>query len=226
MSDKKPMPSNLTLVLMSMVIHPDLKKDFKVELAPLVGKFKLGKKIVGIKYGKEIKKGRLKKTTQGFYNCIQFTIELKPGREVSAKLYNDLVVHIAGLRGAHEAYLAVKILYSKIHKIGMIPGLPLDIRFKKGEIILMNSGYNSNILINRSKLLEVCTKKYKHTTVFDPNSYSGVKLYPSGKMAILIFRTGKIIVTGERSMQRLIDGYILIEKILRDNYNEIVDQSD
>ena len=226
MSDKKPMPSNLKLVLMSMVLHPDLKKDFKVDLGPLVQKFKLGKKIVGIKYGKDIKKGKVKKTTQGFYNSITFTIQLKPKREVSAKLCNDLVVHIAGLRGAHEAAMAARILYSKIHKKGMIPDLPLDIRFKKTEIILMNSGYSSNMLINRAKLVEICTKKYKHTTVFDPNSYSGVKLYPADKMAILIFRTGKIIVTGERSMPRLIDGYILIEKILRDNYNEIVDKSD
>jgi hypothetical protein len=225
MSSKKPMPSNLTLVLMSRVLHPDLKPGFKIDLAQIVRKFKLGKRIIGIKYGKDIKLGKVNKSTQGFYNSITFTVQVKPGREVSAKLCNDLVVHISGLRGAHEAELAARILYSKIYKKGMIPNLPLEIKFKKAEIILMNSGYNSNILINRAKLVDICTKRYKHTTVFDPNSYSGVKLY-IGEMAILIFRTGKIIVTGERSMNRLIDGYILIEKILRDNYNEIIDRSD
>lgn len=223
-SNAKPLPSNLTLVLMSLVLHPDLKPGFKVDLAQIVGKFKLGKKIIGIKYRKDIKLGKVNKLTQGFYNSITFTVKVKENREVSAKLCNDLVVHIAGLRGAHEAEQAARILYAKIYKKGMIPGLPLEITFKKVVPIMMNSGYNSNIHINRSKLVDILFKQYKHTTVFDPNSYSGVKLY-IGDMAILIFRTGKIIVTGERSMNRLIDGYILIEKILRNNYAEIIDKN-
>lgn len=222
MSSKKPLPSNLTLVLMSLVLYPDLEPDFKINLAQIVDKFKLGKKIIGIKYGKDIKLGKVNKLTQGFYNCITFTVQLKHGREVCAKLSNDLVLHISGLRGAHEAELAARILYDKIYKKGMVPEVPLEIKFKNAEIILMNSGYNSNIQINRSKLVDILFRRYKHTAVFDPNSYSGVKLY-IGDMAILIFRTGKIIVTGVRSMNRLIDGYILIEKILRDNYQEIVD---
>jgi hypothetical protein len=216
----KPLPSNLKLVLMSQVLYPDIKPGFKIDLKEVVKHFKLGKKIIGIKYGKEIKLGKVNKLTQGFYNSITFTILLKPKREICAKLSNDLVVHISGLRGAYDAEVAARILYSKLYKMKI--SLPLHIRFKNIETILMNSGYNSNMIINRSKLVEILIKKYKHTAIFDSNSYSGVKLY-LGDMAILIFRTGKIIVTGERSMIRLIEGYYLIEKILRDNYTEIIE---
>ena len=178
------------------------------------------------KYGKILKKGDVKKNTQGFYNSITFNIKLKNGRKVSAKLCNDLVVHIAGLRGLHEAYLTAKILYSKIIKKDMLPDVAnIGLRPVSHEIILMNSGYNSNIKIDRIKLVEVCMKKCKYTAFFTPGTYSGVKIYPEGDLAILVFRTGKVIVTGARDMRKLIDGYILIEKILRDNYTDIIEDT-
>lgn len=206
---------------MSAVIKPNV--TCKIELPPLLPKFKLTKTITGIKYGKDYKKGDVKKTTQGFYNSITFNVKLKNGRKVSAKLCNDLVVHIAGLRGLHEAYLTAKILYEKIIKKDMLPGVVnISLQPASHEIILMNSGYNSNINIDRIKLMEVCMKKCKYTSFFTPGTYSGVKIYPGGNLAILVFRTGKVIVTGARNMKKLKDGYFLIEKILRDYYTDIV----
>jgi hypothetical protein len=210
---------------MSAVIKPNIK--CKVELPPLVEKFKLTKTITGIKYGKKYKKGDVNNNTQGFYNSITFNIKLKNNRKVSAKLCNDLVVHIAGLRGLHEAYLVAKLLYSKIIKKDMLSEIVKvdSLRPISHEIILMNSGYNANITIDRIKLVEICMKKYKYTSFFTPGTYSGVKIYPEGNLAILVFRTGKIIVTGSRNMKKLIDGYFLIEKILQDNYLEIIENN-
>lgn len=221
---KKPLCSNLELVLMSVFIRPNLV--CKVELMPLVRKFKLTKTITGIKYGKEFKKGDVNTTKQGFYNCITFNVQMKPGRKVSTKLYNDLVVHMAGLKGLHEAYLVAKMLYEKLVKNDMLPGIAtINLRPSGHEIILMNSGYSSNIKIDRIKLVEVCMKKCKpkYTAFFNPATYSGVKIYPGGDLAILVFRTGKIIVTGARDLKKLIGGYILIEKILRDYYTDVIE---
>jgi hypothetical protein len=220
--EKKLLSSNLGLVLMSVVITPNF--HCKIELLPLLKLFKLTKTIIGIKYGKDYKKGKVKSTTQGFYNSITFTITLKNGREASVKLCNDLVVHISGLKSLHEAYLIANLLYEKIIKKNMLPNLlPIDFRPIKHDIILMNSGYNANIKIDRKQLTKVCMEKCKYTAFFTPNSYSGVKIYPAKDLAILVFRTGKAIVTGARSMKRLIDGYFLIEKVFRKYYELIVE---
>lgn len=221
MSDRKPLGSNLRLVLMSVILHPNLPDSFKINLAPLVAKFKLTKTITGKKFGKDIKEGDVKITKQSYYNCIQFTIRPKPSRRVAVKLFNNLVIHAAGLKSMYEADRIAQILYYKIIKHNMIPELKHDIAIDKHEIILMNSGFNANTLIDRKKMTKICTEKLKMTAFFVPNSYSGVKFYPEDDITLLIFRTGKISVTGARSFRRLLDGYFLMEKILRKYYNEI-----
>ena len=114
-----------------------------------------------------------------------------------------------------------------------LPFIPLsseeEIQFEKINIEMINSDFNVFFFINQTKLADILRDDpYNLFVKFNPSSYPGVnvKYYcktgpPNRKASILIFRTGKIIITGKIDHEQLKETYDFINGFLREHYSEI-----
>lgn len=107
------------------------------------------------------------------------------------------------------------------------------------KIGLVNAHFSTNFDINREELQKILKTKYKLKTSFDPLKYQGVNVKFSideknkgvckcvGKckcISILIFRTGKIIITGSKDLTLTIKAYEFINEVFKDNFENILDK--
>ena len=119
------------------------------------------------------------------------------------------------------------------------------------KIELINSDFSTNFLINNTKLYKIVKNKYKAFSSYEPNDYPGVKNKffwnaenikqnrPHGKcycepkcikrgkksictqITISVFQSGSVIITGAKSIQQVRDAYKYINKIFKDNFDDI-----
>ena len=119
------------------------------------------------------------------------------------------------------------------------------------KIELINSDFSTNFLINNTKLYKIVKNKYKAFSSYEPNDYPGVKNKffwnvenveqnrPQGKcqcepkcikrgkkslctqITISVFQSGSVIITGAKSIQQVRDAYTYINKIFKDNFDDI-----
>jgi len=124
-------------------------------------------------------------------------------------------------------------------------------KLNKTKIELINSDFSTNFLINNTKLYKIVKNKYKAFSSYEPNDYPGVKnkffwnadnikldrtqgkcfcepkCIKRGKkslctqITISVFQSGSVIITGAKSIQQVRDAYAYINKIFKDNFDDI-----
>lgn len=112
-----------------------------------------------------------------------------------------------------------------------LPFIPLtsfeDLEIKNVNVEMINSDFNVHFYINQNVLANLLRNDpYNMFVKFNPSSYPGVnikydcKLEPVGNnSSILVFRTGRIIITGKINMDQLKESYNFINGILKKHYD-------
>jgi TATA-box binding protein (TBP) (component of TFIID and TFIIIB) len=142
----------------------------------------------------------------------------------------------------HSRYGIYKKIYKPIHFTNpieyyaetindkaVLPFIPIERRNSIDiidvEIAMINSDFQTNFNINQPILTSILQQTYDLFVKYDPISYPGVNVKYKND-TILIFRTGKVIITGAKSYKEIEEGYRFINQVFQKHYNTIWAESD
>jgi len=190
-----------------------------------------------------------KKKKKVFYNQCTLIIECdnKCGcvsdclcdkyKRVNLKLFLNGKIQMTGCKSIEHAKCAIDKLSVELKKekysLNEITGKfikkdiidNLDFEMTEPRIELINSVFHTGLNINREYLHTTLVNKYNIYATFQPCIYVGInsKFISSTniKVTVLIFQTGKIIITGAKTLQDIDESYIFINKVLLENLNDL-----
>ena len=176
-------------------------------------------------------------------------------RPVNIKLFSNGSVSMTGCLYNEDGYDAVGVLIDELKKTPEVFFNDIDnINIMGYKITMINSDYKLNFKVNRinlfNKLLDTGL-----FVMYDPETYPGVKIYYSWnlfnnenngickckgkcngkgngsgegqckKVTVAIFQSGSVIITGARSEIQINHVYDKINKIIKENYTDIIKYS-
>lgn len=196
-------------------------------------------------YSKKLdKKPRKQKKRVTFYN--QSTIHIyNNGKIVNVKLFNNGKVQMTGLKYEKqglEVLDIVKDIFMRNYDLEFLDKKTLNI--ENYDIVLINSDFDIKYSVNREILHREIINKGLYSS-YEPCMYPGVniKYYFNNnndkcgickctekcngkgrgcgngqckRVTIAVFASGKIIITGGRSIEQLVDSYDFIKGVLSD----------
>ena len=215
----------------------------KLNLEKLFELFPIDNTFVGIKFNEKTKgnvhnKKVKKQGTKSFYNCLTIILKLKE-RFVKPKIFCSGSVHIPGCKNTDEGPLILQMILNKF--FSDIP----DSTFKKNigdsdefdpEIRIEDTMYTIQYKvkissINRTKIAALIRQKYKVFALYRPQRYPGVRVYyysndttgpvKRRKVTIIIQNSGIISIKGANTVDKYIEAYHFINKIIEENKDEI-----
>lgn len=199
---------------------------------------------------KDILSYRTKKKS-AFYNCFVLIMRVLHNdvfKEIHIKVFNTGKLEIPGIQTDD---LLIKVLNLLISILKPIINENINYISEKTQTVLINSNFHCGFFINREKLYEILKYKYHINSCYDPCSYPGIQCkifydnnynndnitkifeYSSqshdlkklnyNKISFMIFRTGSVLIVGKCKEDILYELYRFIDKLLKDEYKNIVD---
>lgn len=191
------------------------------------------------------------KIKNAFYNCFALILRFKLNnvfKEIHVKVFNTGKMEIPGILNPTILETVKKMI---VVVLQTYLNDPIEIT-ETNENVLINSNFNCGFYINREKLHQILSKKYKIETSYDPCSYPGVKCkyyynnenpHQQGfidfkdrtlkmnelgenkkytEVSFMIFRTGSCLIVGNCTEEILTHIFHFIKKILFEEYQNIV----
>jgi TATA-box binding protein (TBP) (component of TFIID and TFIIIB) len=173
--------------------------------------------------------------------------ELREERAINCKLFKNGSIQMSGCKSLIDIKKVLeKLTLTLMKKRGkIVNGMIEEIKFvEKKEMIeykfqnadlngigifdfkidMINSGYNCNLHINREKLYQNLLNK-NITCRYEPVQHAGLCLkYKAGNkkdISIFIFEKGKIIITGAKNRNNILNAFEYVTTILKDNATDI-----
>ena len=206
---------------------------------------------------KRIKKNDNKKNNKDtsknhFYNQITVVIRVSNGYtndlikepKINMKLFKNGAIQMSGCKSVKNINIALNKLIFKLKEIKakiedgkIIEKLFIEdsynINVKDFKIDMINSNYQIDIQIDRSKLYNLLLKK-KIKSAYEPCiracviiKYIPETFNPENKeISIFIFQKGNIIITGARSRQHIISAYNYTNNIILNHIDDIIKKND
>jgi len=203
----------------------------------------LEQKIKNRRKKKVPKKGK----TQKFYNQITVVIRIGNGsiddintaRTINVKLFKNGSIQMSGCKKIEEVNMVInklifklkekkgKIVDNVINQIQFVKN-PEDINVNSFKIDMINSNYQVNLQIDRSKFYRLLLKK-KVSASYEKciRACVIIKYCPpidnplEKEISIFVFQKGNIIITGAKSRNQVISSYNYLNKILLEHADEI-----
>jgi len=212
-----------------------------INLSVFANNIKINNNIIGMEYGKdrygELKPKKNKKSKRGntFYNQIMLNVDIGE-KKINVKVFKNGTLHMTGLKKKKHGKKIIEIMKKELEKIYTLVSetcvenksqlqvvKKMPIVFEKITIHMINSSFNSYIKINREKLYTILLNRDIFCT-FEPCIHAAVNVkYDCCKkcVTILIFQTGKVIITGAKKIKHLKKTYEFINNIFKEKYLEI-----
>jgi hypothetical protein len=206
-------------------------------------KFKDIRKItIGISK-KDIMSYRSKKK-QAFYNCFVMILRIKLNnefKEFHIKVFNTGKLEIPGVQS--DEIFEIVLLHI-INTLQPFIDIPMSYN-KTSDTVLINSNFNCGFFINREILYDILKYKYHIHAIYDPCSYPGIqcKFYYNTELSeqtgiqtsamdkhvhknmievsFMIFRTGSVLIVGMCEDNVLMEIYIFLKKLLKEEFKNI-----
>ena len=160
------------------------------------------------------KRGKIKKS---FFNQLTFTYQDVTRKSV--KIFKNGKIHITGLRSLCDIDLATHkietILQNSIEKCASITST---------KICMMNAILKLGYAINLYNLCRLFVNN-KYNFSYTPEVYPAINLkrnYNNIVITFLIFKSGNIIISSNKSMEQLEDNYLFISHFLNTHKDQIV----
>ncbi len=166
----------------------------------------------------------LKKTNfKNQFSCNYLYMDKKEKR-VNIKIFRNGTLHFTGcnsLKRIKEILYDVNTLYEKV----CIDIMDVENVFNNLEIVMMNRTICTDYKYNQRKFKDVLITKHNILATFDPKTYAGINakfIEDNKKIAsFLIFASGKIIISGTKSMYDLNKATNKIMKIVELDIEDI-----
>jgi TATA-box binding protein (TBP) (component of TFIID and TFIIIB) len=203
------------------------------------------KEIEGKKYGNKIrsslrkkkKKRENNKTKRDFFN--QMTLEVYTDVDkkiINLKIFKNGSIQMTGCKSIEGALNALSKIFKFMKNINCVNDYfkyasnPSSLSFSKinkFKINMINSNFSLGFNINRS-VLHVLLSKNNIICSYDPLAHSGIIIKyldkNTGKIiSILVFSSGKIVITGSRSCKQIKMAYDFINTFILKNYSAVVE---
>ena len=180
--------------------------------------------------------------TKAMYNCVVIIYRLyEKGqfREYHIKVCNTGCVEVLGIHDKNTFDALMQQLVSTI----INPYQPAPVSYINQGIILTNSNFNCNYLIDREKLYRLMQTKYQLKPKYDPcrpHQAIRTKFYyypqspepvdgrwrpdngPPVSICIMIFRTGSVVIVGHCSSDEAQLAYQFMVALLKEEYPNVL----
>jgi len=156
---------------------------------------------------------RMKETS--FYN--QVTIYTRDHMSTkSVKLFPNGSVQVAGCSHLVDCNLVTAQIAHVVKVVMRLAELPV---LEAPTIQMINTNFSLNCSVDLYKVIDKFSKLPGFNVTFDPEKYSAVKIKfcPAGSKKEVtgsIFSTGKVIVTGARTLDEIVDAYYIINSTI------------
>lgn len=165
----------------------------------------------------------MKDTT--FYNQVTVTYRDSYSNK-SVKLFPNGSIQAAGCSNLIDCTRVLTLLQELIRVV-----LKADkvVPVAAPTIQMINTNFSLNCSVNLRKVITKFASNTRFDVTFDPDKYSAVKIkFEPGegmkKVTASIFSTGKVIVTGARTLQEIVHAYEIINTMITDK--ELVEKSE
>lgn len=164
-----------------------------------------------------------------FYNCanIYITVKYQNKPKVSAKIFSNGNIQLAGVLNPYSATYAIRKLFKRLSALEAFNSETAHI--SNVRICMINSDFKIDKYIKQTDLCKILDQgklNFLKTYSFNPNKYPGVNIKmqipdTDKVMSCIVFRPGSIIITGgndiasyEKIYRHIIDTFVRNESIL------------
>ena len=217
----------------------------RLNLNELFNNFEVDKTFVGIEFREQSKgdiHSKAKKPTNKKFmnNSLTVIIKVSTDRFLKTKIFCSGTVHIPGCKKTEEGPLILQMILNKFfmdideavfkEKIGNSDEFnPIMITEKTMYTVQYKIKIPS---INRTRIACLIRQKYKVFALYRPQRYPGVRVYfystdtttgppKRRKVTIIIQNSGIISIKGANTVEKYMEAYQFINKIILDNKDEI-----
>uniref|UniRef100_A0A6C0IXP0 Uncharacterized protein n=1 Tax=viral metagenome TaxID=1070528 RepID=A0A6C0IXP0_9ZZZZ len=193
-----------------------------------------------------------KKKLANFFNSATLNILISDNKCINFKLFKNGKIQLTGVPSEELGLKSIDIVidYIKQNNKSIVNDIE-KLKLQTYKIVLINSDYDCGFMIHRDNLANILINKFNLSVNFDCENYPGVKLQyfyntetnSNGicnclkkcigkgdgnsinnckKITISTFQSGKIIITGGRTIEHINTAYNYFNQILENYYNEIV----
>ena len=162
-----------------------------------------------------------------FNNQATLVIPITKKKNINVKIFPNGKIQFTGCKNIVDLEKAFNILYKNLLSNTNRLVLEDDIIISKLDFQMINVKYMAGFKIIRENLVPILRQKYydKCTCKYFPVNYSGINIkYNTGNVtnSILIFQSGKIIISSSKSINNLIKTFNFIKEVLEKEYINIV----
>lgn len=179
------------------------------------------------------------KKKKSFYNQATILVKTKKNKTTNVKLFSNGSIQMTGCKGLdvfvetlNKIFSELKVVKAKLdYKLNRVVEKPfatdtevLDIKnIYDFKICMINSNFCIGFNIDRDKLFDILIDD-KIECSYDPIIHACVNIKYEHKektISIFVFESGAVIITGARTCQQIVEGYMFINKYLLKNYTYI-----
>lgn len=136
-------------------------------------------------------------------------------------LFGKGTIHVTGSRSVMDAILSADIVLGAIADAGGRKYVePEALVVTEAKHAMINSDFNVGVPLRLQALREAC-ERYNAETKYDPDTHPGV-IARFRNVTVIAFSTGRCIVTGSKSLRKMVEGYSFILGVIYDNRNTVV----
>jgi len=160
-----------------------------------------------------------------FYN--QVTVSYKDCYSTkSVKLFPNGSIQAAGCSNLMDCNRVIAMLSELLRTVLKLESKP---KLAKPTVQMINTNFSLNSTVHLKKIIEKFSRDKMFLVTFDPEKYSAVKIkFEPGenmkKVTCSIFSTGKVIVTGARTLQEIVSAYRIINNMI--SKNEMIEKTE
>jgi transcription initiation factor TFIID TATA-box-binding protein len=130
---------------------------------------------------------------------INYVIKRLRNPRCTCKIFSNGNIGITGCRSIEQCDIAIRKIARMIQKLGY------EVKITNKEVTNMVGSFNFGSTID----LEVLTTSIGQNAIFEPELFPGL-IYKADTCSILVFRSGKIIITGFKCKKQLNDAFEII----------------
>jgi TATA-box binding protein (TBP) (component of TFIID and TFIIIB) len=150
-----------------------------------------------------------------FYN--QVTVSYRDAYSTkSIKLFPNGSIQGAGCSTLMDCHRALSMLGLLLQRVFSLADAP---KLAEPTVQMINTNFSLNSSVNLKKVIDKFGNSAQFSVTFDPEKYSAVKIKfepcpGMKKVTASIFSTGKVIVTGARSLKEIVAAYKTINTVI------------
>ena len=148
-----------------------------------------------------------------FYNQVTISTEDAYSRK-SVKIFPNGSIQVAGCSHPIDCVRVLKqVAFVCRHVLGT------EVEFEPPSIKMINTNFSLNFSVNMKKVIDAFARRPGFRVTFNPERYSAVKLkFEPGEgmkqVTASIFSTGRIIVTGAKTLEEIAESYRIINEMI------------